>query len=309
MRVLLMHNPEAGKQEHEAKELLALLEKAGHEPAYQSTKKKGYENALGQATDLVLIAGGDGTVEKVTRRLVGRSIPFSILPLGTANNLARSLGFEQAVKPLISRLARGRRRAFDIGHARGPWGERIFFEAAGAGLLPDYLGGMAARVKKGNRGESLSRRKETARHVACLRRELRNYSAREWQVHLDGQDISGRFILLEAMNIRSIGPILSLAPDAETADGCLDFVSISENDRPKLERYLESRLTNQGSEFPVPAVKFQHLRIVWEEGSSCHFDDEIWPEEDEAPSGRHEIEIMVEPAALEIWQTNGKRLQ
>jgi diacylglycerol kinase family enzyme len=87
----------------------------------------------------VLVAGGDGTVGKIARHLIGRKIPLSVLPLGTANNLARTLGFHPSVETLIAQLKDGESSKFDVGLARGPWGKRYFFEGAGAGLLAEYL--------------------------------------------------------------------------------------------------------------------------------------------------------------------------
>ena len=71
MRVTLMHNETAGAgSSHE--EIESLLERAGCAVTYQSTRKATFENALDRPADLVLIAGGDGTVTKVARRLAGR---------------------------------------------------------------------------------------------------------------------------------------------------------------------------------------------------------------------------------------------
>ncbi len=60
-----MHNPKAGDAKHGKKELMAALAKAGHHAIYQSTKKSDYKKALKKSTDLVIAAGGDGTVAKV----------------------------------------------------------------------------------------------------------------------------------------------------------------------------------------------------------------------------------------------------
>src|SRR5690349_359180 len=93
MRITLMHNPKAGHGRHDKRELMHALDKAGHKALYQSTKEDGWKKALKKETDLVLAAGGDGAVGKVAARLVDTGIPLAILPLGTANNLARTLGF------------------------------------------------------------------------------------------------------------------------------------------------------------------------------------------------------------------------
>jgi diacylglycerol kinase family enzyme len=69
MRITLMHNPKAGHAEHGRKQLIAALGEAGHQAIYQSTKKSDYKKALKKPADLVLAAGGDGTVVKVGRGL------------------------------------------------------------------------------------------------------------------------------------------------------------------------------------------------------------------------------------------------
>jgi diacylglycerol kinase (ATP) len=121
-----MHNPKAGDAKHGRKQLMAALARAGHHAVYRSTKKRDYKKALKDPTDLVLAAGGDGTVVKVASRLIDTGIPLGVLPLGTANNLARSLGFVASPNEIIARLRGSKKRVFDIGLARGPLGKRYF---------------------------------------------------------------------------------------------------------------------------------------------------------------------------------------
>ena len=257
MRVTLLHNPEAGRGEHDADELLRLLEQAGHKARYQSTKAKNYRKALKRKTDVVLVAGGDGTVGKIARTLVGRHVPLSVLPLGTANNLARTLGFADfTVEEIIAGLVNGKLQNFDVGHATGPWKERYFFEGAGGGLLPDYLGELAKRVKEITEARPVSKDRELKRHVAMLRHLVASYKARDWQLQLDGEDLSGRYLLVEAMNIRAVGPVLKLAPHAKTNDGYLDFVAVHKSDRDALCDYLEARLPARRSRLSFPVAAF-----------------------------------------------------
>src|SRR5438445_12726532 len=90
MRITLMHNPKAGRGNHAKRGLMAALANAGHRAIYQSTKKSDYEKALKKPTDLVLAAGGDGTVGKGAHELIDSGIRVSVLPLGRRTNLARS---------------------------------------------------------------------------------------------------------------------------------------------------------------------------------------------------------------------------
>src|SRR5205823_1694707 len=125
MRITLLRNPKAGDGKHGRKELVEALEKAGHRTISQSLKKKGWRAALKKQADVVVVAGGDGAMAKVASALVKREVPLAILPLGTANNLARSLGFFASPKEIIRQLKHGKKRGFDVGVARGPWGKRF----------------------------------------------------------------------------------------------------------------------------------------------------------------------------------------
>src|SRR5262249_50741075 len=148
MRITLIHNPKAGDAKHGGKQLMAALADAGHHAIYQSTKERGFKKALKQPTDLVLAAGGDGTTAKVAYRLIDIGIRFSVLPFGPAKNLGGALGFEPSPEGIIGRREGEKKRAFDVGFAQGPWGERYFFEAAGGGLLADYVRAANKEEKK-----------------------------------------------------------------------------------------------------------------------------------------------------------------
>ena len=106
---------------------MAALANAGHHAIYQRTKKGDYKEVPKKPADLVLAAGGDGTVGKVGRELIDSGIPLSVLPLGTANNLARSLGFTASPEEIITGLECGKRRTFDVGFARGAVEQALFF--------------------------------------------------------------------------------------------------------------------------------------------------------------------------------------
>jgi diacylglycerol kinase family enzyme len=298
MRIILMHNPKAGRGDHARKDLMAELANAGHHAIYESTKKSNYEKALKKPVDLVLVAGGDGTVGKVGRELINSAMPLGVLPLGTANNLARSLGFTASPEEIVAGLERGKKRAFDIGLARGLWGKRYFFESAGGGLLADYLRDVKDTPKK---TKQLSEEQEMRRHVSLLRRMLHDYSARKWKMDIDGEDISDEYILWEAMNIRSVGPVLYLASQAATKDGQLDFVCAREQDRSLLMEYLDARLAGQKVKFPLPLRRFRNLNIVWE-NSTLHFDGKVWPRKNKKAKTPSDIEITVKPSALVILQ-------
>jgi diacylglycerol kinase (ATP) len=295
MRITLIHNPKAGDARHGKEQLMAALAEAGHHATYQSTKEPRFKKALKQPADLVLAAGGDGTIGKVAFRLIDSGIPLSVLPLGTANNLARALGFVASPEEIIARLEGGKKQVFDVGLATGPWGDRYFFEGVGGGLLADYVRAAKKEEKRNGKAEKLSKEQQMARHGALLRRMLHDYPARQWKIEIDGKDISGRYILWEAMNIRSVGPALHLAPRAETRDGRFDFVCARAADRALLMEHFDARVAGKKSKSPLPTRRFRNLRIVWK-GSTIHLDDELWRNKNKTSSD--EIKITVKPSAL-----------
>jgi len=300
MRILLVHNPKAGSKEHEGEDFIKALKKAGHKATYQSSKEKGIAKALKKKIDLVLVAGGDGTVSKVARRLVATDseVPLAVLPLGTANNFARSLGFCLSEKELIEQLNDGKYDTFDVGLARGPWGKRYFFEGAGAGLFADYL---RAPKEDGKKDKPKSKVEAMRSHVRELHRRLRTYRARQWEIEVDGSDLSGRYLLWHAMNIRSVGPVLTLTADAKTSDGTFDFVGAREEDRALLLDYFDARVGGKRRKFPLRAKRFTKMRLHWNKWP-LHFDDELWPSKDERPPKQCKIQFMVKDSALRIWK-------
>jgi diacylglycerol kinase (ATP) len=300
MRILLVHNPKAGSEEHEGEDFIKALKRAGHKATYQSSKKKRIAEALKKKIDLVLVAGGDGTVSKVARRLVAMDseVPLAVLPLGKANNLARSLGFCLSPKELIEQLNDGKCDTFDVGLARGPWGKRYFFEGAGAGLFADYL---RAPKRDGEKDEPRSKAQAMRKHVKELHRRLQTYRARQWEIEVDGGDLSGRYLLWHAMNIRSVGPVLTLAADAKTSDGAFDFVGAQEEDRALLLDYFDARVEGKRRKFPLRAKRFTKMRLRWKKWP-LHFDDELWPAKDEKPPKKSEIELIMKDSALRIWR-------
>jgi len=211
MRVLLIHNPKAGDRKHGKKQLIWSLKRNGLQAFYQSIKEPDWEKALKKPVEVVIAAGGDGTVHKTAWKIMDSGIPLAILPLGTANNLARTLGFAESVDEILQSLHCGKSQPFDIGVTRNGSQADYFLEAVGGGLFADYF-----PIAKANEKEGASPEEQLKAHLSLLRKLALDYPARPWKMSIDGKDISGRYILWGAMNVRSAGPALHLAPKAKT---------------------------------------------------------------------------------------------
>jgi diacylglycerol kinase (ATP) len=86
--------------------------------------------AAADQAELVIAAGGDGTIHAVAKGLIGTQSVLGIIPTGTMNNLARSLAIPETVEEACEVIARGETRTIDAGDANG----QVFFEVAGIGL-------------------------------------------------------------------------------------------------------------------------------------------------------------------------------
>ena len=297
MHVTLIYNTNAGGAGRTtADDLQAALYDAGYTPVYHVTSsEQDLETALEDASGLVVAAGGDGTVRAVATRLVGRGVPLAILPMGTANNVARSLGLSGPPVDLIERLRSPERWPFDVGRVTAPWGTEYFLEAAGCGMYADALA--AYDPEEG---------KSVTRALTALTGTVRSYVPLDLKLRLDGHDLSGAFLLAEALNTTATGPRLQLAPDASTSDGLLDVVLVDGEERDSALQYLRCLVTADLQALPsVRTERGQRLEICWT-GQAFHVDGEVRPPrgDEELPPVVHEegwVEIEILPGAIELF--------
>jgi diacylglycerol kinase (ATP) len=271
VRATLMHNPAAGDQTPSGKKLARWIEELGYDVAYQSTKQKKWAKALEDPGHLVVVAGGDGTVNKVGRHLLGSAVPLAILPLGSANNIARALGIMGKPRKLIAGLEWARHTTFDVGLVRGSWGESRFFEGVGLGLFTEA---MCLVDSKEGTAHGTQRRRKFARDLRFLSRALVDFAPRSLTVLLDGKDVSGDYLLCEVMNTRSIGPRLPLVSDADPTDGLLDVLLLEPTQREQFRHYLISRRWGEDRAPDFPVQRARRVQISMD-GHPLRVDDTI----------------------------------
>src|SRR5262249_22126295 len=180
--VSLLHNPSAGGGAS-FDEIVRELRHGGYEVTREIAKRSDFERVREEPVDFVVVAGGDGTVREAARALAGTEVPLAILPIGTANNVAKSLGIEGSVAEHVERCRKARGVPFDLGIARGPWGERRFLEGVGGGLVP--AGIETAQDHPAHKTEDTQ--SELERAIESYARALEELQPRRWTGTVDGQ--------------------------------------------------------------------------------------------------------------------------
>jgi diacylglycerol kinase (ATP) len=273
-----------------------MIQSAGHKVKYQSSKEKDWKKALRRRCDIIAVAGGDGTVGKVARRMVGKPTPIAILPVGTANNLGHALGLTgRALESLILEWESARRVNFDIGEAEGPWGSNYFVEGVGVGLFAATI--LNIRERNPILAADVCREDEIIRVLQILKKQVKKHRAEKIKVRLDDEDLSDDYVLIQALNIRYAGPNLDLAPGADTNDGLLDVVLLRRGEEGKLSRYLTHCISRRNAKANLTIRRGRHLQIEWD-GSPIHIDDKPWSKEDKPAVRSNAIDIKVGPHSI-----------
>lgn len=291
---MLIHNPGAGDQEHTKQKLLDLLRSQDYECRYFSTKKEGWET-IDPDADLIVVAGGDGTVGKVVRNLVKQEqthIPIALLPAGTANNIAGTLGISGELEEIVEAWKPGLIKKFDLGIFKQEDDEQLFLEGVGFGLFPKLIKEMK---KMDDIPESADESLELA--LTTLLDIVQTAKSRYCKLELDGNDYSGNYLLLEILNGHSIGPNLKLAPQADPGDGRFDAVWIREDERDKLIEYLRHRLNKEEATPPFHSLACKRVHLEWA-GAQVHIDDAL--EKKEKPPLAVVIELLPEMVSFLI---------
>lgn len=304
MRAVLVFNPHSGRAWRANPEALcAALRAHGYETTYRPTEcETDIDLALAEPLDLAVVAGGDGTIRAVATRLVGKRVPIAVLPTGTVNNISRALGIGGSPARIIAGLRHPVRRLFDVGRVDSPCGQDLFIETFGCGLYADALA--AYQPEKG---------KSYLRSVGAAIRAMGGRHVPEYRVVLDGQDLSGAYRLVEALNIPSFGPRLTLSAHADPSDGLLDLVCVAAGASDSVLRYLTAALSGRFEALPQVVVRRgRRLELAGSTPFCYHVDAEVRPKPGGPNTPAHAgqtwtIRVEVLPHALEFWVPRAPR--
>ena len=192
--------------------------------------------AAGRGVDLVLSVGGDGTANEVAWGLLGSDTVLGLVPVGSGNGLARTLGVPLRPAPALAALETGCRRRMDVGLVNG----RPFLNVAGAGF--DAAVGADFHAH-GNRGG----RRGIFTYVRLSAWRSLFYVPETYSLEAGSERYQGRALVVAFVNGRQYGAGAILAPGSRLDDGLLEVVVFE--DAPLLEIALAApRLFTGGIE-------------------------------------------------------------
>lgn len=270
--IRLVHNPAAGDDTNGDKdELCQLIEDLGHQCTVVT--KKDAVKKIDPQTDIIALAGGDGTIRMTVMGLLEKKLrfkrPIAILPQGTANNIAISLGIPLDCEKAIGLWRNCLLKKFDVGMVIGLERKPLYFiESIGFGVFPLLM----KKMDKKNT-EHLSAEDEIKTALRQLRKLAKAFPAKKLKLTVAGGSFEKECILVEVMNIPSMGPRLVLAADADPGDGLFDIVIVTADQRQELIDYIDGLLNGTDIEFKISPIRASTLAIEWE-GKEIHIDDE-----------------------------------
>lgn len=229
-RILIIFNPSAGRGRRPAKRLRRVvveLERLGCISVVRRTRAPGDAERLAHEADpsfdLIVAAGGDGTVNEVVNGLSGSPRPLAVLPLGTGNVLANEIGLPRRAREIAALIAGATPRPIWPGRV----GHRLFVAMVGVGFDADVI----SRLDDG-----LRRRIGKLAYAWPILACLWCYRRREFVVRAEGSTFRAASAVIAKG--RYYAGRFSLAPEARIADPTLHAVLFRRAGRLAALRYL-----------------------------------------------------------------------
>jgi diacylglycerol kinase (ATP) len=256
VKVVAIINPisGAGADDRVARRRVALLgdalDRRGLRAAIHLTAHRGHARALADAAvqegaGLVLVWGGDGTVNEAGAALVGTPVALGLVPAGSGNGLAAALRAPREPRAAIAAALDGVSRAIDVGLLAG----HPFFNIGGVGI-DARIAARFNRRAQGSRGQWP--------YIRLGIREAWRYAACDYELELDGVSRAVRALLIGFANGLEYGNGVRLSSRAALDDGLLHAVVV--HDRPVPVRFWDARRLVRAAIDTAPGVFTQDVR-------------------------------------------------
>lgn len=297
MKVALLVNPAArsGSQTGAASIAAERLRSHGVQTAVVSGGSAAESSSLLRTAievgvDGVVVAGGDGTVNLAIQEVAGTGIPLGIVPVGTGNDFAATLGLRELdAVAAADAIAGGVTRRVDLARVTPDDGSTVFFGSV-------LASGFDSKVN--DRANAMRWPRGGSRYNLAILAEFAQLAGIPYDVRFELPDgtterVAGDLVMATVGNGRTYGGGIPICPDADPADGLLDVVLVRPAGRARLLRLLPR--VYRGTHSTVPEVRMLRVRSVRLEapGVTAYADGD--------PIGALPLSVDVAPGALTVF--------
>ena len=210
--------------------------------------------------DVVIAAGGDGTVNEVASALWGTEMPIAIIPCGSGNGLARSLGIPLDVEKAARMVALGNVAKIDRGELNG----KNFYCTCGLGFDAEVSMKFAREPRRGK-----------MTYIKTAFKEFANYKPKKYTLITENVSMEFEALLLAVCNCPQYGNNAFIAPEAQLTDGWLDVTIVRAGHIVNEVRAgVELFSGKLNKNILVDTLKVKKARIVLDEPQPLHVDGE-----------------------------------
>lgn len=218
----------------------------------QSLKTGGY-------TDAVAV-GGDGTVNQVAKAILNTNIALGIVPAGSGNGLARSLGISVKTEEAIKQIAKGSTTMIDSGTVNGI----PFFCTSGVGFDAHIGKLFATSTKRGLQS-----------YVKITLKEFSSYKSQDYKIIIDGKEFDRTAFLITIANAGQYGNNFYIAPQAKLNDGLFHIAVLKPfNLFAGTGTVLKVLQRKAHKARLIETFTGQEIKILRQKKGSIHFDGE-----------------------------------
>jgi len=290
-RAVIIVNPISGSSRRKEKleRFASVLEAEGVTTEIRPTRCAGdgavrAREAVSEGASIVVAAGGDGTVNDVAAGLLecgDERAALAVLPLGTANLVARHIGISLHSPERAARgLAQSAPVAVDVAEVNG----RLMVACAGLGLDADIVQRLSER-RSGHIGKTA--------YIRPIVQTLRHYTWAPMRVFVDDDEAPVEGNALLVLNMRPYAAMLTPVPDASATDGLLDVVVLRGSGALRMARWsaraLCGRLLHDSA---VTRLRATRLRVETYTPIPLEIDGDV--------GGETPVDMLVRPRALRI---------
>lgn len=252
----IIYNPTSGREtfRRELPYVLQRLEEAGYETSAHATTGDGdaeaaAKYALSRSFDLVIAAGGDGTINEVIHGLAEQNHrpKLGVIPTGTTNDFARALHIPRDIAKAVDIIVDGYSQLLDIGRVN----DHYFINIAGGGKLTELTYDVPVKLK--------TLLGQLAYYVKGVEM-LPSLKPARVKIEYDGNVIDEDIMVFLVSNSNSVGGFEKLAPNANLSDGLFDLLILKKVNLAEFVRIVT--LAIRGAHLEDPNVIYKQAKHI-----------------------------------------------